>query len=86
LEPCTYINGILSDNKFHPEHPAWFADSLDEVASTMGINVDDLITLFLSNNPIDRAQAWRMIGDYHGFDNLDSYPEYYTRKEVESRY
>jgi len=25
LERCTFKDGILSDNQFHPEVPAWFA-------------------------------------------------------------
>jgi len=36
-ERCTFINGVLSDNKFHPAKPAWFADKLGAMASTYGM-------------------------------------------------
>src|SRR5215475_15130359 len=37
LEQCTQsIDGVLSDNQYHPEAPAWFAESLDAVASCVG--------------------------------------------------
>ena len=38
LDPCTYVDGILSDNHFHPELPAWFADAgVGEVANFAGL-------------------------------------------------
>jgi len=98
LEKCTLQNGILSDNKFHPEHPAWFAECkraerpqdttyLSNVAECMGMDLETLQTLFCSDNPIERAEAYRCVGEYHGFDNLDSYPLTFTdRTEVEQRY
>ncbi len=52
----------------------------------MGIEAEELIALFLSDDPCERAQAWRCVGEYHGFDNLDSYPIYFTRAEIEARY
>lgn len=39
-----------------------------------------------SADPVARAQVYRMIGEYHGFENLDSYPEEFSRKEMEVRY
>ena len=87
LEPCTYINGILSDNKFHPNHPAWFAKYLHLIASSSG-QPDDraFISMFLSDDPCERAWAWRAVGEYHGWENLDSYPLTLTREEVNERY
>lgn len=99
LEPCTFINGVLSDNKFHPGKAAWFAkpeaekanrpqDStyLSNVADTSGIDAEELVRLFTSADPLERAQAWRAVGECHGFDNLDNYPLKLTRAEAVERY
>jgi hypothetical protein len=87
LERCTYIAGILSDNRFHPEHAAWFADDLEDVAHGIGADVDTLITDLCSEDPIDLAVAYQAIADYHGYENFDSYPLTFTsRREVEERY
>jgi len=100
LEPCTYINNVLSDNKFHPDKSAWFAtresrraerpqdttylSNLDSI--TDGNREEDLIASFCSDDPLERAQAWRVVGLYHGFDNLDSYPLHLNGREAARRY
>ncbi len=86
LEPCTFIDGILSDNKYHPNHPAWFARDLKSVADFGGMAIDQLVLDLIGDEIHAKAQAWRLIGEYHGFDNLDSYPLYFKRSEVEARY
>jgi hypothetical protein len=100
LEPCTYINGILSDNKYHPALPAWFAKTeeqraerpqdttyLKDIADFMGAEVQDLVNWFISDDPQERAAGWMAVGDYHGFENLDNYPLVFTDKdEVLKRY
>lgn len=86
LEPCTYVDGVLSDNPFHPGLAAWFADSLPEVASYQGTTELELLNGFCSDVPTKRAWAWRCVGDYHGFENLDSYPLSLSRREVFGRY
>lgn len=86
LERCTYVNGVLSDNKFHPEHPAWFADSIDSIASSIGMSNMELMESLWGDNPLKRAAAYHAIGYYHGFENLDSYPLQLSRSEVEQRY
>lgn len=100
LEPCTYINGILSDNKFHPDKPAWFAGPgsrraerpqdtcyLKDLAESWCKEVEQLASMFTSTDPCENAEAWRMVGEYHGFENLDSYPLIIkSRSEVEARY
>lgn len=85
LERCTLTNGILSDNQFHPEHPAWFADGLAGVAATIGSTKEELERLLCSENPLERAEAYRAIGDYHGWDNLDSDSLTLSRTEAEAR-
>jgi hypothetical protein len=87
LEPCTWIDGILSDNKFHPGHAAWFAENIESVASCSGQpEVSAFISSLTGDSITDRAWAWRAIGEYHGFENLDSYPNSFTREEIEARY
>ncbi len=87
LEPCTFINGVLSENRYHPDYPVWFADELKAIADCQGIPLDNLIEMFTSDSAVERALAWRAVGDYEGFDNLDNYPLTITRRsEVEKRY
>lgn len=85
-DKCTFANGVLSDNKFHPDKPAWFADKIDALADTYGQTADEVRALFCSSDTCERAQAWRMIGEYFGYDNLDSYPHTLTRGEVFNKY
>lgn len=86
LAPCTFVNGVLSDNPYHPDHPAWFATDLPGVASSMGCELDELRARFCSTEPRERASAWCDVLDYHGWENGDSYPLELTRKEAEARY
>ena len=85
LETCTYVNGVLSDNPFHPNMPAWFADDLGSVSAAMGMEREELIRKFSSDDAVQRAEAWRCVADYWGWQNLDQYPLTLTRREVEQR-
>lgn len=91
--------GILSDNQFHPDYPAWFAEPesqrsevpqdfyLSSVAKYVDFDLYDLIKAFCSNDPLERAVAYKAVADYHGINNIDSYPlTFDSRKEVEKRY
>lgn len=84
-EPCTYVDGILSDNPHHPQASAWFADRVDSVAESCGMERDEFIRMITAGSVVERAEAWRMIGDYFGWDNLDSYPIELTRDEAIER-
>lgn len=100
LENCTYRNGILSDNQFHPDEPAWFAKTEEEhkerpqdtcyllnLAKQLDMSVEDFAAMFCSVDPLERARAWREVGEYHGYNNLDEYPlEFTNREEVEAHY
>ncbi len=100
LSKCTYINGILSDNKYHPDKSAWFAKSkaeraarpqdttyLENVANSMDYPEEDMVRDLCGDNVIARAMAYKAIADYHGLDNFDSYPLQFTNMaEVEARY
>lgn len=98
LENCYYENGILSDNQFHKDRPAWFFKTPQQrkerpqdgshldICKHSGMDEDEFIRQFLSIYPIQRAYAWQMVAQYHGWDNLDSYPWTSTdRKELEQR-
>lgn len=99
LEPCTFQDGVLSDNKFHPNHAAWFAKPesekatrpqdttyLSNVASCIGETLDDLRAQFVTGNIQARARAYESIAEYHGWDNFDHYPMSLTLAEVKARY
>jgi hypothetical protein len=64
----------------------WFHKDLARVAQTIGSDVATLRAQFCSEDPIERAHAYRAIGEYHGFANLDSYPLQLTRGEARKRY
>ena len=66
LDRCTFVNGILSDNEFHPEHPAWFADCVPDLARYIGVEEDQLYAQFCSDDPIERAWAYLTVVHYHG--------------------
>lgn len=83
---CTFINGVLSDNKFHPAKPAWFADKLEAMANAYGMTPGNLVAWFVSSDLLQNASAWRMVGEYFGYDNLDSYPLQFTREEITARW
>ena len=82
LDKCTFVNGILSDNKYHPEHKAWFADYIPTIAEIVGESPEKVIANLCSEDPLHRAWVYREIGLYCGFENLDSYPRTYTKKSA----
>lgn len=98
VSPCTFIDGILSDNKYHPAHPARFArpfdperpqdgrGGLEELSSFIGVTVDELVEMFLSPDVRVRAHAWLVPASYHALENFDGYPLDLKREEVEKRY
>ena len=99
LERCTFIDGVLSDNKFHPDHAAWWAKPeaernarpqdttyLKNLADFIEMGVEELAADFCSEDALKRAMAYRAVGDYHGFDNLDNYPLTMKLGEVKARY
>lgn len=89
---------ILSDNKYHPRHPVWFArpfdperpqdgrGGLEELSSFIGVTVDELVEMFLSPDARVRARAWLVPASYHALENFDGYPLDLKREEVEKRY
>lgn len=87
LPKCTYQNGVLSENKYHPEHPAWFADGISSVANCVGADVDELISHLCGDDIQARARAYMDIAGHWGINNFDDYPiDYDNRRELEERY
>ena len=95
LEPCTFASPVkggqpvLSDNSYHPDYPAWFADDLPGVASATDQSVETLRESFCSDDSCLRASAYRDVGGVvsFGFENFDEYPiRTRNRKEVVDRY
>jgi hypothetical protein len=100
LDRCTYVDGVLSDNPFHPDLPAWFATPesrraerpqdttyLSNVASFTGTTEEELIEALCSDHLIERAAAYEAIGSYHGFHGFDDDPiTDLDRSEMEARY
>lgn len=65
----------------------WFHKDLASVASYVDSTVEEMRANLTSDDPVSRATAWRAIGDYHGWDNLDAYPNKWTeRAELMTRY
>jgi hypothetical protein len=99
LQRCTFIDGVLSDNPYHPDKSAWFAGTaaeraarpqdttyLENIVEDTGVELEELIEAFCSDDPVERAEAYLRVADYHGYENFDSYPLTLTRAEVEERY
>lgn len=80
-----WANGKLP----HPiyVYDEWFSENLSRVADYIGQTLEEMRNDLCSEDARRRAFAYRAIGEYHGFDNLDSYPLTFThRAEVELRY
>lgn len=85
-EKCFWTDGVLSDNKYHKNHPAWFADKLDNVSRCTDVDHDNLIDLLCCDSPILRAQAYMDLVSYFGAHEFDQYPLTLTRFEAVNRY
>jgi hypothetical protein len=57
------------------------------VTGSMGVSEEELVRQFCSEDPLERACAYRYIGEYFGWDNLYQYPLIgLSRAEVRKRY
>ncbi len=88
----THVIYLVSAN-YDPSWPyplsvydEWFHEHLVDIASSISMDWEELRDLFCSDNPIDRAIAYRAIVDCLGYENLDSYPLTLTKDEVKERY
>jgi hypothetical protein len=101
LEPHTFVNGVLSDNPSHPDHPVWYAakdpghkerhgydgwTNFCRMAEAIGKTPEEFAAMFCSPDPRVRAMAYREVAEYHGYDELDQYPLKMRKRELRKRY
>lgn len=83
-EARTYLVPVSYDQKTHPhplpQYEEWFAKDLRKIAKTGGIDYAELVRMLMSKDISERAHAYLDIGNYHGFQNLDSSPTEMTYK------
>ena len=82
VKPCPDLPGDYGDNRFHPNHPAWWSKGLESIAATSGMAKDELAELLCSDEPQERAEGYLAIVAHHGVFEFDQYPYKYTRKEA----
>lgn len=89
LARCSMLGNkpnTISDNRFHVDKPAWFAQDLPHSAAVSGMDGNLAANLLVSDDPLRRAEAYRALIAYHGPDNFDSYPRLMTRSEIRRHY
>jgi hypothetical protein len=86
MDRCTYIDGVLSDNPYHPGHAVWYADDIDDIAQMYDKDREQLIGELCSDDPRERAEGYYCLFGYYPAENFDSYPLDLDREEVEERY
>lgn len=86
MERHTYVDGILSDNPYHPDKAVWYADDLQFVCRYCGCDCDELIGNLCGDDPVARAWAYETLASYHGWHEFDHYPLGLTADEAERRY
>jgi hypothetical protein len=64
----------------------WFAEDLGKVADYVDMKKEHIVDALCSDDPVRLAAAYRAIGDYHGWENLDSYPHTVSQDEARKRY
>lgn len=86
IRRCTFVDGVLSDNEFHPEHPAWFASHLDSIEHCNGYEAGHLVEALCSEDLMVRAQAYYDLLYFHGEEEFDQEPLILSTREAEHRY
>lgn len=86
IDRCTYVDGVLSDNPYHPDDPAWWAKDITALAAYGDTTEEELIECFCSEDLVKRAVAYRILFYYYGRGNLDSFPLTLTKAACEWRY
>jgi hypothetical protein len=72
----------------HPvtSYQPWFHDSLSAVASSSGLDEQELIGFLCSDNPGERANAYEAIYGHFGWYEGDQYPVTLTEAELNKRW
>ena len=70
-EPCTFVGGVLSDNPFHPELPAWWADDIDSLCDMFDRDRDEWIAHICGDGTLEeRAWCWKELFEMYGAANF----------------
>ena len=86
---CTLQNNdplTLSDNQYHADKPAWFANKLQSVADFVGQDVMTVAHDLCGSDPVARAIQYDNLVSYFGIYEFDSYPVEMTRSDVRKQY
>lgn len=93
LEPCHRICKNLKErlisvgsNKFHPDIPEWFSDSLSDAARFCGQNFYHFVSDLISTNVVTRAGAYLSLANYHGVFEFVHYPYIYEDEKDAKRF
>lgn len=84
-DKCYFTDGVLSDNKYHKDHPVWWERVLagDEDED----NVDRLVRLVCSDDPLERAMGYLDVAQDFGWYEFDHDPlRFDDRRQLERRY
>ena len=78
LDRLKMVDGFLVPIRYESDwpHPVksydeWFHEDLSKVAAFIGTDLESMRKMLCSENPLQRAEAYRAIGEYHGWENLD---------------
>jgi hypothetical protein len=81
----TVYNWEIESNVFRDLE--WISpNAWDAIADTHSMERREVRRLATSEEPVERAILYEMVGNYYGFDNLDHTPEVFTREELEARW
>lgn len=93
LERYKLVDGYLVPIRYDSTWPrplkdydVWFHRDLAGAADSIGATAIELEVGFTSVNPLVRAEAYRVMGDYHGWANFDAYPLILTMAEMKKKY
>ena len=93
LDRLKAVKGYLVPGKYRADWPhplshyeEWFTKSLASVARSAGSTEANLRTALCSVNVKKRAQAYRVIGGYHGFMEFDQRPLTLSSSELDERW
>lgn len=64
----------------------WVSGHWDRIARFAGMSTEALLRMGYSEDPLERAEVYRLVGEHEGWENIDNYPEKFSRKEMEKRW
>ena len=88
VEPVTYVNGILSDNKFHLDYPVWWSTNgqLGGFLSSINKTKAEFILEICGEDKLQVAVLYDALATHFGWFEFDQYPRTITELEAQERY